>query len=317
MPVKRDLDATTGTKLLRLFQRLMLDGRRHFQGELAEWLNCSSQTIIRLTQEIERVIGANLQTGLEKRRRWYRIQPRSGPQLGPDLEELRYLRLCRDMAAPFLPEQVSRRVDESIFRFSLLMSEASATEKARLQQPQFAFFSKGRIEYGPFFPFIETLLQARDSRRICIVRYRAAGSRTDKTHRFAVGRMVCMHNALYALGVDVLEDFKTMRHFCNLAVHRILEAALTDHPLCFSIPEADPGTFGLPWHEPRTFRIRFAPGSVADYVRERIWADSQRLEELPDGGLILHITTRSEPELTSWVRSFGAQAALLPEEDHA
>lgn len=316
MPVKRDQDATTGTKLLRLFQRLMLDGRRHFQGELAEWLNCSRQTVIRLTTEIERVIGASLQTGMDRHRRWYRICPRSGLQIGPDFEELRYLRICRDMAAPLLPEQVSRRVEESIFRLSLLMAEASAAEKARLQKSQFAFFSKGRIDYSPFFPFIETLLQAQESRRICVLRYRAAGSGSARTHRFAVGRMLCMNNALYALGADVLEDFKTMRHLCSLAVHRILAVELTDFPLCFHIPEADPGTFGLPWHEPRTFRIRFASGSVADYVRERVWADSQRFEELPDGGLILHITTRSEPELTAWVRSFGADAELLPGDEN-
>ena len=30
-----------------------------------------------------------------------------------------------------------------------------------------------------------------------------------------------------------------------------------------------------------------------------------------DGGLILELTTRSEPELMSWVRSFGNDAELL------
>lgn len=314
MPVKRDQDATTGTKLLRLFQRLMLDGRRHYQGDLAEWLNCSRQTIIRLTTEIERVIGASLETGMDHHRRWYRMVPRSGFRLGPELEELRYLRVCRDMAAPYLPEQVAHRVDESILRLSLAMSDATATEKAALQKPRFAFFSKGRIDYTPFFGHIEALLRAQESRRICVVRYRAAGSRLYKTHRFAVGRMIAMNNALYVLGADVREDFRGLRHFCSMAVHRICEVHLTDHPVLFPIPEADPGTFGLPWHEPRTFRIRFAPGKVADYVRERTWADAQRLEDQPDGGLILTITTRSQPELAAWVRSFGADAELLSEE---
>lgn len=105
-----------------------------------------------------------------------------------------------------------------------------------------------------------------------------------------------------------------MRHLWNMAVHRILDVMLTEHPVRFTIPEADPGIFGLPWHELRTFRIRFAPRSVADYVCERIWADSQRLEALPKGGQILHITTRSEPELTAGVRSFGVDAELLLED---
>ncbi|MBD5538675.1 MAG: WYL domain-containing protein [Desulfovibrio sp.] len=315
MPVKLDQDATTGTKLLRLFQRLMLDGRRHYQGDLAEWLNCSRQTVIRLTTEIERVIGASLETGIDRHRRWYRMVPRSGFRMGPDLEEVRYLRVCRDMAAPYLPEEVAHRVDESILRLSLAMNDATATEKAALQKPRFAFFSKGRIDYTPFFGHIDTLLRAQESRRICVVRYRAAGRKLYKTHRFAVGRMLAMNNALYALGADVCEDFRSLRHLCSMAVHRICEVKVTEHPVLFSIPEADPGTFGLPWHEPRTFRIRFTPGKVADYVRERTWADAQRLEETPDGGLILTITTRSQPELAAWVRSFGDAAELLSEEE--
>jgi hypothetical protein len=31
------------------------------------------------------------------------------------------------------------------------------------------------------------------------------------------------------------------------------------------LPEAEPNAFGLPWHEPKTFRIRFKAGKAADY----------------------------------------------------
>lgn len=94
-------------------------------------------------------------------------------------------------------------------------------------------------------------------------------------------------------------------------IFRIKDVTLTDKRICFDIPEVEPGTFGLPWHEPRTFQIRFKPGKASDYVRERIWADRQTLEELDDGGVMLEITTRSEPELRAWVRSFGDEAKLL------
>lgn len=64
-----------------------------------------------------------------------------------------------------------------------------------------------------------------------------------------------------------------------------------------------------------TFRIRFTAGKAAEYVRERIWAEAQKLEETPDGGVLLEITTRSEPELMAWVRSFGPEASVCrPEE---
>ena len=303
MPIKRDMDATTGTKLLKLFQRLMLDGRRHFQTDLADWLNCSKQTIIRLTGEIEGVIGASMRTGLEQRRRWYQICPQNNRHLGLDFEELRYMRICRELASPYLPEQIGRRVDDSIFRFSLLMADAAYLDKASASR--FSFFSKGRIDYTPHFAHIEELMQALEEKRICLVRYKAAGQNTVKVHRFAPGRMVSMNNALYVLGADVLEDFKTMRHLTSLAVHRIQNVTQTDKPIQFEIPQADLGMFGLPWHEPRTYRIRFKPGKVSDYIRERVWSESQKLVEMKDGGVLLQIITGSEIELESWIKSFG------------
>lgn len=313
---KRDTDATTGAKLLRLFQKLMLDGRRQYQADLAVFLNCSKQTVMRLIAEIEGVIGARLETGLDKHRRWYQIKAVSRNRLGLDFEELRYLSICRDLATPYLPEQVRQRVDESIFNFSMLMADQGFVEREKTQKRQFAFFSKGRIDYSPHFEHIERLVQAMEEMRICLVRYKAAGKSEAKEHRFAVSRLVCMNNALYALGAGVTEDFKEMRHLTNLAVHRIRDVTLTDEPVLFAIPESDPGMFGLPWHEPRTFRIRFKAGKAADYVRERIWADTQRLEELKDGSLLLELTTRSEPEVMAWVRSFGEEAEFVDTPDH-
>ncbi len=311
MMQKLDSDSTTGAKLLRLFQKLMLDGRKHYQADLATFLNCSKQTVMRLIAEIEGVIGVSLETGLDRRRRWYQIKAISRNRLGLEFEELRYLSICRDLAAPYLPDQIKKRVDESIFNFSMLIADQGFAEREKAQKQQCAFFSKGRIDYSPHFEHIERLVLAMEGKRICLVRYKAAGKSKAKEHRFAVSRIVSMNNALYALGAGVTEDFKEIRHLTNLAIHRIHDVTLTDKLILFDIPESDPGMFGLPWHEPRTFRIRFVPGKAADYVRERIWADQQKLEELEDGGVLLELTTRSEPEVMAWVRSFGEEATLL------
>ena len=54
----------------------------------------------------------------------------------------------------------------------------------------------------------------------------------------------------------------------------------------------------------------FKAGEAADYVSERIWSDSQKIEKQDDGSVVLQITTSSEPELMAWVRSFGEEASL-------
>lgn len=110
-------NATSVERALRLYQKLLLDGRRHFQSDLAEYLSCSPQTVMRLIAEIEGVIGASLVTGLEKHRRWYQIKSVSRNRLGLEFEELRYLSICRDLAEPYLPEQVKNRVDQKHIQF--------------------------------------------------------------------------------------------------------------------------------------------------------------------------------------------------------
>ena len=112
------------------------------------------------------------------------------------------------------------------------------------------------------------------------------------------------------------DQVETSSHYVSLAVHRILDVILKDRRILFELTDSNPGTFGLPWHEPRRFRNHFKPGGASDYVRERQWADDQNLLEQEDGSLILELVTRSEPELSSWVRSFGDEVLsfeIIPE----
>jgi predicted DNA-binding transcriptional regulator YafY len=310
MPHKINPDVTAGAKLLQMFRKLMLDGRRHFQRDLADEFQCSPQTIARMAAEIESVIGLSLETALDNRRRYYQIRGISRTRLGLEFEEVRYLSICRDLAANLLPEKVIKRVSGSIFELSLLMTDQAYADRARAQKPQLLFFSKGRIDYTPHQATLDKLMRAADEKLVCLVNYRASGKERPREHRFAPRRLVSLNNALYALGLGLAEDF-SLRHLTNLAVHRVAGLTLTDRRCTVEAPEADPGAFGLPWHEPKKFRIQFAPGQPADYVRERIWAEEQHFEELADGGLILEVVTRSEPELMAWVRSFGDKAWLL------
>jgi hypothetical protein len=131
-----------------MFRKLMLDGRKHFQNDLAAELNCSPQTVIRLAGEIESVVGISLEMGLEHRKRWYRIRTITRSRLAMDFEEIRYLTICRDLAGSLLPEEVRNRVDDSIFNLSLLMGDQEYADRENVQQRQVSFFRKGYIEVG-------------------------------------------------------------------------------------------------------------------------------------------------------------------------
>lgn len=304
-------DATSVERALRLYQKLLLDGRRHYLSDLAEYLACSPQTVLRLIAEIEGVVGAALITGLEKRRRWFQIRSISRNRLGLEFEELRYLSICRDLAEPYLPEQVKDRVDQSIFNFSVLMADQEYAEREKAQKEQIGYCAKGWIDYTPYFKSLEKLVTAIDEKKICLVSYKALARRDYKEYLLAPDRIVSMNHALYVLGANIADDMKSMGKLMSFAVHRINDVTLTDKTWNFKIPQGNLSLFGLPWHEPKLFRIRFKAPRAAHYVRERVWSDHQKFVEQDDGTLILEMTSCSEPEVDAWVRSFGEDAELL------
>ncbi len=310
---KTDPDSTSADKVLRLFLKLLGDGRRHYQKDLSEELNCSLQTVMRLTEVIEGVVGEHLTSGIDKHKRWYQLNATTRSRLGLQFEELRYLSICRDLAEPYLGEDILKRVNDTIFNLSMFMADTPYESKESSRKKLFSFSSKGRIDYKPFYKFIEQISQAIDSKGLCNIRYKASGAGEVKRHLFAPYKLVCMNGALYALGSSVTEDGTEFTHPVSYAVHRIKDLEFDDRtiPGEFNDTDYELGSFGLPWHEPRTFKITFKKGKTADYVRERIWADEQKVTDLENGDLLLEITTRSEPELMAWVRSFGENAALL------
>lgn len=62
--------------------------------------------------------------------------------------------------------------------------------------------------------------------------------------------------------------------------------------------------------EPQVVEIRF-DAYQARYLRERCWHETQRIEELPGGGLILRFCTGGLGEVRRWVLGYGSHAEVL------
>jgi proteasome accessory factor B len=57
-------------------------------------------------------------------------------------------------------------------------------------------------------------------------------------------------------------------------------------------------------------KIRFLR-TVAGYIRERVWHESQQLSEQPDGSLVFTATVAGVEEISHWVLRWGAGAQVL------
>lgn len=86
--------------------------------------------------------------------------------------------------------------------------------------------------------------------------------------------------------------------------------------LVFTIPPAyDPNTlfsdtFGIIQDEPLDIVLHFSQ-KTAIYIRERIFADNQIIEELDDGSIILRFHACGREEIKRWILGFGTHVTVL------
>ena len=220
--VKIDNEATSGSKLLRLLFILISDDKEHFLSDLSKKLNCSRQTVIRLSTEIESVMGNRFYSGMKYGKRYYKITPNStlGNLVPRQNKDLRYLNLCRELVDEFMPDQVKKSLDNFLLEYSISKQDLSNPFTSDEAKGHFSFYSKGYIDYTPHFEKIQMLLDAIESKQILSISYKAAGKKELRHHLFAPARILSMSGALYVFGA-LTTDLKTLHHYCYFSIHRI------------------------------------------------------------------------------------------------
>ena len=314
VPQKLNKDALPGDKLLMLYQRLTLDARKHYLGDLAAHLDCSTQAVTRMVEIVERHLGMNahIERGLDGRRRFYQLVSKSQSKaLGFSFEELNFLATCRDLAAPYLPENVAQRITKTLGSLALHLAEGGSTP---LPGQNIGFRSKGFIDYTPHQETIAALRQAIEKRRVCRVSYRPNGGGETKLYRYAPGHILAMNGTLYVQGYKLAEGSLLQDRPTTFSVHRISQIEHTGEYFNFDAADTEARQFGLNWHPPKRVQVHVAP-DAADYVRDRIWSDNQAIEDHADGSITLNVTTTSEKELNAWVWSFGGLAHIPSEQN--
>lgn len=306
MPKKQNQDSLPRDKILVLYQRMTLDSKRHYQADIARDLECSPQTVSRLTHVIERHLGKDtyIERGLDGKRRFYRLVTKSHEKgLGFSFEELHFLALCRDLAAQYLQEPVVSRIDDTLTSLALMLGEQASP------RPVIGFKSKGYIDYTPHLETIGQLRSAIAKRQVCQLSYTASGRDKPSLYRYAPGRVLVMGGTLYAQGYRLGDGSLLPGRPTTLSLHRISSIELTGEYFNFNAADGDARQFGLNWHDPKRVKVHVMP-EAADYVRDRIWSDDQAIDEHADGSLTLAVTTSSEKELNAWVMSFGEFAQI-------
>lgn len=138
--------------------------------------------------------------------------------------------------------------------------------------------------------------------------YRSRSSQRERTYRIEPARLLSAEHELYLLAF--VPEYQARRTF---AVSRIRHVVPLDEH--FTPGEDDWDSIfehSLGVHEgpPTRVRIWFSP-QIADYIAEREWHRSQRLERARDGSVSLTLSVSLDWSLRRWILGFGAQALVV------
>ena len=157
--------------------------------------------------------------------------------------------------------------------------------------------------------FLDTLLEAATDRRACTVTYDSRESGVERTydiHPLAVfeyeGGVYCFIRVAYygSIRIIALERIRDLR----------ANAERFDPPEGFDPESRLSDPFGLILDDPTEVRLRFSKAQ-APYVSERAWPESYRLEDDPDGRLVMEFETGGIFGLKRWLLAWGRDVEVL------
>ena len=304
-------DSRPAEKLLALYTMLLVNPRPMTLTAMAKKLECSKQTVGRLIDQLESSrYGMIVRDKLGRENVYSLARPERRPCISLSSDGLTQLALCREFLLRLLPPTMARQMENS-----LNQAAAYLPADSNFATGLGAAAAKGRIDYAPFEKFLQIFIKAIISKKVCRVAYRSKRHVPVKEYDYAPKRLVAFHESIFVLGYVVNERGPVKAMYDKptlLAVHRLIDCQLTQRR-ADTVPEPpadDFSTLGIMQREPFAFTIRFT-ARAATYAAERQWSANQTIEDLPDGGILLHADAASEAECLAWILGFGDSAEVL------
>lgn len=316
MPPKKNSDGNPTRNAVTLFSILLFSGRAYSLKRLAEILDCSRQTVLRLIDQIEMSGRANIRKWTQDGQSFYQIEtPQSRPQTTLSPKEVEQLVLCREWLRHLLPQGIRQGLELATEKSAVLLENYETRPEALTPLGHSAV--KGRIDYAGFENILETLTTAIRKHQVVEAVYTSPHREEPKTHLIVPARLVAFHEALYVRGWIVTpRGVPEVTSVITLAVHRLQSVTPTRRSLAEDavneLPSVDEnGYFGMAQQRPPfEVKARFFGGG-ARYVRERQWSTDCTMEDERDGSLVMTFTAQSELEVVKWILGFGVEAELL------
>lgn len=166
-------------------------------------------------------------------------------------------------------------------------------------------FSFHAFGVAPVAPVVfERLARAVRTRREVTFDYTKPKTGRTESRRVQPWHLANLDHCWYLIAHDPAKD--ALRHFALPRIKAVkIEHKTFRWPAEFSPREYFATAFGAyAGGKPQEVRIEF-DATAAPFIKERVWHESQELQSLPDGRLILTMKVARLEPVENWVRSWG------------
>jgi len=312
MPPKKNGQRKYGEKLISLFARLLFSRQSHSLTELSRMLDCSKQTVLKLIRDIKMAYSIDIEETVQNRHKYYRIRRKFGvdPSLNLTETEVNTLQMCRAFTEHLLGRKFFDQATQALGK-----SMAHLPENKRGASKHFATFIPGSIDYSDHHEIILQLIQAMEERKVCKLTYKRPLAKRAKTYYIKPLKIFSHKDTIYLhtrIAKYPGKPYKEPDFDPLLAIHRIKAIQITgrffEFPKDYNFEKVFNKNFGVIKEDAFDVEVEFS-GFAAAYVSERIWSPDQNIIK-KNGTTKLCFSASSEPELMSWVLSFGNEAKV-------
>ena len=280
--------------------------------ELADLVHVTTRTIRRDLQALQEAGFAVYDEGEEHETKRWRLdaQPFRALQEGLSVADVAALYLSRSVVEALSGwpladelrsafEKLDRSLNPRMREFLSTLPHVVSTKAGPRAQPG----GSGRL-----IDVTRRLFDATQDRHIVEMRYFSATSNRSKTYVAHPYRLALAQGGVYLVAwIPQYEEFRTF------AAERIERLSVKDDTFrkTRELPaDVFGGSMGVFWAAPESIQLEF-DGRVAPYVRGRVWHDSQRIDDLPDGRLRVSLQVSNDWALRSWILGFGAAVRVI------
>lgn len=233
------------------------------------------------------------------------------PEPNFTLPELFVLSFIKGSSSIFHDTEISRYAESS---FEKLKGFASSRLFEAFERMESAFVNRVRFvkNYNGLEDLMLDILEAIIGRKKSIVRYNSFKSGAVKEYHVKPLHFFEENGGLYLMvQIDSTGDVYTF------ALERIKNFEISsesfDYPSNFNATEFLNRPFGLFMDDCFDSRIWFSE-RISKYIKERRWAENQKINKNEDGSIILEMQTCGWLDVKKWVLSYGKEARVIEPE---